>query len=161
MRPTVVVMDPELGASATQPLLPQPDGPASLPGVVLEGEHWSKAYARQAYAALTNLATSLFCGVVAGFGLKTIGQSVAIALVLLFIGIQILAYYGYVDFKWRMAARQVGGVVVGQLDVNKDGRVDLQDVTHAVQRFAYWALSWGVPSVLGFTLGFWFGWKVL
>ncbi len=39
--------------------------------------------------------------------------------------------------------------------------VDLRDVGAACHRFSTWALSWGLPSLVGFALGYYVGWRWL
>eukprot|EP00199_Chlamydomonas_sp_CCMP681_P004749 CAMPEP_0119102918 /NCGR_PEP_ID=MMETSP1180-20130426/1503_1 /TAXON_ID=3052 ORGANISM="Chlamydomonas cf sp, Strain CCMP681" /NCGR_SAMPLE_ID=MMETSP1180 /ASSEMBLY_ACC=CAM_ASM_000741 /LENGTH=129 /DNA_ID=CAMNT_0007087299 /DNA_START=232 /DNA_END=618 /DNA_ORIENTATION=+ len=118
-----------------EPLLQPPDAP--LPAATLtlvQVEHWSRPAARLLYSSLSNVGLSGFFGLVTAFGLRTLGQSVAIALVLLFIAVQVLAYYGFVNFQWRA----VSSAMARRLDLNSDGRFDLQDVGVALRRIALW-----------------------
>mmetsp|Transcript_9821 Transcript_9821/g.24487 ORF Transcript_9821/g.24487 Transcript_9821/m.24487 type:complete len:157 (-) Transcript_9821:265-735(-) len=156
-------MDPEAGT--TEPLLAQQPAVGTSTGpnpVVVVSEappqepSWLRLL-RKAHSQISNVGTSMLLGLGTAFALKTIGQSVAIALVLLFIGLQVLAYYGFVNFNWR----SVGGAVVRQLDLNADGRVDIHDCSIVCKRVVTWSLAWGIPAVLGFMLGFWLGWRFL
>mmetsp|Transcript_31797 Transcript_31797/g.70620 ORF Transcript_31797/g.70620 Transcript_31797/m.70620 type:complete len:150 (+) Transcript_31797:110-559(+) len=138
----------------TQPLLPNSTETKDV-------EHWTKRTARSLYASITHVGASLLFGLVTAICLKSVGQTLAIALVLLFIGFQVLAYYGFVNFKWSSVVSNVGSGLSRTMDINNDGRVDLQDVRLACTSFWKWVISWGVLSVAGFALGFYLGWKLL
>ncbi|KAF5839989.1 hypothetical protein DUNSADRAFT_18149, partial [Dunaliella salina] len=97
--------------------------------------------------------------------LKTLGTSIAIAVLLIFVAINVLAYYGYVNVNWQSLGKNVSQTVRtqlnSQLNINTDRGVELQDVGGACKRIGVWVLSFGLPSVLSFSVGFWLGWFVL
>mmetsp|Transcript_3110 Transcript_3110/g.8217 ORF Transcript_3110/g.8217 Transcript_3110/m.8217 type:complete len:145 (+) Transcript_3110:131-565(+) len=124
-------------------------------------EHWTKSSARKLYGSLSHCALGAFLGLLTAIGLKTIGTSIAIAVLLIFVAINVLAYYGYVNVNWRSLGKNVSQTVRARLDLNTDRGIELQDVGGACKRIGVWCLSFGLPSVLSFSVGFWLGWCVL
>lgn len=105
---------------------------------------------------LANLGFSGCMGAAAGMALKKLGQFVAVAVGLVFLLVQGLAYTGFITVQWT----KVHGVVLDVLDVNKDGKVDSADFKPLLNQ-GLAALSQGVPSVGGFLAGFLFAIKSL
>ena len=50
---------------------------------------------------LQQISFGLLAGFAAGYALKKVGKLLAVALGLLFIALQVLAYYGFVTVNWR------------------------------------------------------------
>ncbi|GIL76056.1 hypothetical protein Vretimale_5689 [Volvox reticuliferus] len=98
---------------------------------------------------LTNLGFSGCVGAAAGYALKKVGQVVALCVGVAFLFVQGLAYTGFITVNWS----NVHSVVTNALDVNKDGKVDVDDFKPIVSK-GLGALSQGVPSVGGFLAGF-------
>ena len=56
---------------------------------------------------LQQISFGLLAGFAAGYALKKVGKLLAVALGLLFIALQILAYYGFVTVNWTEVQEQV------------------------------------------------------
>lgn len=147
-------MDPEVGTTGV-PLLQDSSAP-TRPDVYVR-EPWHQQAARATYNFLTHIGSCILFGILTAMGLKVFGQAIAMALVLLFIAFQVLAYYGYVSMNWA----GVRSAVYRRMDLNQDGNVTMADCYTLCERTFKAVMGWGVPSVGGFLLGFWLGWKLL
>mmetsp|Transcript_13961 Transcript_13961/g.24461 ORF Transcript_13961/g.24461 Transcript_13961/m.24461 type:complete len:149 (-) Transcript_13961:662-1108(-) len=110
-----------------------------------------------AYNFFTHNCMGFLFGLITAFALKTVGQTIAVLVVLAFIGIQCLAYCGYVKFNWSTVA----GSIARQFDFNQDGQLTWADAQIAINKFWSVFLAWGVPSTVSFLIGFYLGWKIL
>ena len=63
---------------------------------------------------LQQLSFGAIAGFVAGYALKKVGKVLAIALGLLFVILQILAYYGFVTINWLEVQNRVNPVLEGE-----------------------------------------------
>lgn len=75
---------------------------------------------------------------------------------LCFVGLQSLAYMGYIQINWAY----IGDSFKKAVDQNDDGTLDMKDVKIFFTRAMGW-LSRGLPNAAGFTSGFMFGAKYL
>lgn len=75
---------------------------------------------------------------------------------LCFVGLQSLAYMGYIQVNWVV----IGESFTRAVDQNSDGKLDMADVKVFFKRAMGW-LSRGLPNAAGFTSGFLFGAKYL
>ncbi|GAX79500.1 hypothetical protein CEUSTIGMA_g6941.t1 [Chlamydomonas eustigma] len=117
-------------------------------------DHWSRRVARIVYTSFSHLGASLLFGLVTSVCLKAFGHAIALALMILFIGFLVLAYYGFVNMNWA----SLGTVVGRNINVRRDGNVSLKDVSDAFTNIFTWTISWGMISVVGFAVGFYIGW---
>jgi len=76
----------------------------------------------------TDVSYGFFAGYFSGLALKKIGKVASVVLGVGFLGIQTLAYHGYVDVHHEKLQKQVGDI----LDRNKDGVVDTDDLKSAL-----------------------------
>lgn len=77
----------------------------------------------------TNLSYGFFAGYVSGLALKKIGRVASVSLGLGFLGLQALAYQGYIVVDHAKIAGEVERI----LDRNKDGRVDVEDLRGLIE----------------------------
>jgi uncharacterized membrane protein (Fun14 family) len=63
---------------------------------------------------LQQLSFGALAGFAAGYALKKVGKLAAIALGLLFVALQILAYYGFVTINWTSVQERVNPVLEGE-----------------------------------------------
>eukprot|EP00955_Chlamydomonas_euryale_P000211 2243-Chlamydomonas_euryale.AAC.4 len=101
---------------------------------------------------VTNLGFSGCIGLAAGLAFKKVGQLLAVAIGLLFMLVQGLAYTGAVTVNWA----QIQAYVTKTLDANGDGKVDQSDFKHYVNK-GLGVMTLGVPSAGGFLAGFMLG----
>lgn len=98
-------------------------------------------------------ASTLF-GYCSGYAMRSAMKAGALACGVGFISLQALNYYGYIDVKWGKIQKEFEN----QLDLNKDGKVDAQDIAH-LRDATLRMLTWGLPSAAGFGVGFFIGLK--
>eukprot|EP00956_Cyclotella_meneghiniana_P000047 scaffold108_cov23-Cyclotella_meneghiniana.AAC.3 len=111
----------------------------------------------------TNLSYGFFAGYVSGLALKKLGRIASVSLGFAFLGLQGLAYSGYIDVNHDKIAYEVEKI----LDRNKDGKVDVEDIKGViddVKSVAGYGLENGgkkegelLVSGSGFGLGFYGG----
>ena len=87
----------------------------------------------------TNLSYGFFAGYVSGLALKKLGRIASVSLGVAFLGLQGLAYSGYIDVNHDKIAYEVEKI----LDRNKDGKVDVEDLKGVIE---------DVKSVAGYGL---------
>ncbi len=106
----------------------------------------------------TDVSYGFFAGYLSGLALKKIGKVASLTLGITFLGLQSLAYAGYIDVHHDKLQKQVEEM----LDRNKDGVVDsddLRSVIEEVRKVAGFGLEDTnlVAKTGGFGLGFWGG----
>lgn len=87
-------------------------------------------------------------GYSAGFCVKKVSKVLSFAVGAAFILVQSLSFAGYIDVNYGQIEDDVKTI----LDVNHDGKVDIEDVNVAFSKFKD-ILSWGMPSGGGFSAG--------
>jgi uncharacterized membrane protein (Fun14 family) len=95
--------------------------------------------------------SSGFCS---GFAFKKLSKTVAIVIGMGFMGLQALAYQGYIDVNY--AHFEKGWLRV--LDRNNDGKFDSKDVQHMYDHLME-VLEFNAPAGGGFTTGFLLGFR--
>eukprot|EP00892_Ulva_mutabilis_P009532 jgi/Ulvmu1/6951/UM033_0008.1 len=103
---------------------------------------------------LTNLGFSGLAGLCVGKAIKAVSGIVAFFLGLAFIATQIAASQGIITVNWTYMEERV----TKMLDKNKDGKVDVSDAKHHLNK-GLGILAQGVPSVGGFLAGLTLGLK--
>ncbi|KAL7506277.1 hypothetical protein ACHAXN_003573 [Cyclotella atomus] len=108
----------------------------------------------------TNLSYGFFAGYISGLALKKLGRIASVSLGMAFLGLQSLAYSGYIDVNHQ----KIAGEVEKLLDRNQDGKVDVEDVKgviEEVRKVAEYGLGSGEGGLAvsggGFGLGFYGG----
>lgn len=77
----------------------------------------------------TDISYGFFAGYFSGLALKKVGKVASITLGITFLGLQTLAYHGYIDVHHEKLQKQVEEV----LDRNNDGVVDIEDLQSWVE----------------------------
>jgi uncharacterized membrane protein (Fun14 family) len=88
-------------------------------------------------------------GLCAGYSLKYFGRQSAIAIGVVFAGLQTLQYLGYININHQKLVNDVEKV----LDANGDGKIDEKDALVMWDKVKD-ILSYGLPNVAGFASGF-------
>lgn len=108
----------------------------------------------------TNLSYGFFAGYISGLALKKLGRIASVSLGMAFLGLQSLAYAGYIDVNHQKIAGEVEKI----LDRNQDGKVDVEDVKNVIEevrKVAEYGLGSGEGGLAvsggGFGLGFYGG----
>jgi len=102
--------------------------------------------------AALRLGSAGFMGFCAGVALKRATTEAAYALGGAFIFLQVLAWRGYVDIKWR----KVYDDVVRLVDTDGDGEITRKDVLKYIKGLMS-ILVYKLPSTAGFTTGLYYG----
>lgn len=89
------------------------------------------------------------CGYCSGYALRTIGKGVAVAFGLSFMGLQALAYKGYIKIEHDQFEQDFKNA----MDFNKDGKVDKDDAEIAYSKVME-VLQYSLPAGSGFGGGF-------
>ena len=100
----------------------------------------------------TQLSYGFMSGFCSGYALKKAGKVAAMVLGGGFMALQTLAYSGYVEVDHGKLKKDI----VGMMDLNKDGKVDKEDLNKASEDIME-VLSFGLPAGAGFGSGFIFG----
>jgi len=87
-------------------------------------------------------------GYSAGFCVKKVSKVLSFAVGAAFILVQSLSFAGYIDVNYGQIEDDVKTI----LDLNHDGKVDIEDVNVAFSKYKD-ILSWGMPSGGGFSAG--------
>jgi len=87
-------------------------------------------------------------GYSAGFCVKKVSKVLSFAVGVAFILVQSLSFAGYIDVNYGQIEDDVKTI----LDLNHDGKVDIEDVNVAFSKFKD-IISWGMPSGGGFSAG--------
>lgn len=103
---------------------------------------------------LTNLGFSGVAGICVGKAIKVVSGVVALFLGIAFVATQVAASQGIIEVNWTNIER----MVTNSLDHNKDGKVDVSDAKHHLNK-GLGLLAQGVPSVGGFLAGLTLGLK--
>jgi len=93
-------------------------------------------------------------GLCAGYALKKVGKAAALAVGISFLGLQGLAYGGYISINWK----EVEKSAIEKLDQDGDGDFDGEDVKIIAHR-VYAAIRYQVPGGAGFAIAFLYGFK--
>eukprot|EP00050_Salpingoeca_kvevrii_P020632 m.100812 g.100812 ORF g.100812 m.100812 type:complete len:152 (+) comp8946_c0_seq3:160-615(+) len=88
-------------------------------------------------------------GACAGYAAKRISRAAAVTVGTVFLGLQALAYAGYIDIHWD----RVQAHVVHHLDHDQDGKVGRNDLQTTMNK-AMKAMQYNLPSSSGFAVGF-------
>jgi len=83
-------------------------------------------------------------GFSAGFALKRVGRLIALLVGLFFIGVQTLAYYGYLQVDWVGLERAISPALT-------------PEATNSLGRRLLEVLTYNLPFAAGFVPGFWMG----
>eukprot|EP00053_Salpingoeca_punica_P003559 m.43824 g.43824 ORF g.43824 m.43824 type:complete len:155 (-) comp12264_c0_seq1:277-741(-) len=102
-----------------------------------------------AVITMTQVSFGGLCGWCAGMAGKHIGKTAAVALGTGFIALQLLSYNGYVSVNWQ----KMEADVMGALDLNKDGKVDQEDLRSWFKK-GMKICQYNMPSSAGFAGGF-------
>ena len=100
----------------------------------------------------TQLSYGFMSGLCSGYALKKAGKVAAMVLGGGFMALQTLAYSGYIEVDHGKLKKDIEGM----MDLNKDGRVDKEDLNKASEDIME-VLSFGLPAGAGFGAGFIFG----
>lgn len=95
-------------------------------------------------------------GTAVGVAAKRLTSDALYGAGLAFVGLQSLAYLGFVTIHWNVVQQ----FLQEKADLNKDGKLDSQDVKIFFQKVMVF-LSRGLPDAAGFSAGFFFGMKYL
>ncbi|CAD7699508.1 unnamed protein product [Ostreobium quekettii] len=95
-------------------------------------------------------------GLITASAFKFVGRAGAITLGLVFIGLQALQHYGYIEIDWGRIQAKVGK----RLDVTGDKKFDEMDIK-AILTSVLEAMAKGLPNAAGFCAGFLIGLKVM
>lgn len=95
------------------------------------------------------LTFSTVIGYCAGCATKSVGQTLAVAGGLVFIGLQVLNSNGVININWN----KVEDKVTEKLDANNDGKLDIEDAKIYWKKFLQ-ILTTAVPSSGAFAAGF-------
>ena len=95
-------------------------------------------------------------GICSGYAVQYIGKQVAFWIGVLFLCIQFLVYRGYVTTNLT----KVQDDIVDIVDQNDDDTFDVQDV-NIITKNMMGIISVGIPSLAGFSFGFYTGLKLL
>lgn len=99
-----------------------------------------------------NFTFGTLSGVCTGYAFKRLGREAAYILGLGFISLQVLAYNGYVTVNWN----KVEGDFNNSLDINKDGKVDSEDLQLWANKM-YNVVKYHGPTGAGFGTGVYLG----
>lgn len=119
-----------------------------------EIDRYVDAFATAAGPMLTNLGFSGVAGICVGKAIKVVSGMVALFLGIAFVATQVAASQGIISVNWT----DIEHMVTKSLDQNKDGKVDVSDAKHHLNK-ALGLLAQGVPSVGGFLAGLTLGLK--
>lgn len=104
---------------------------------------------------LNNMGFSGLLGAASAAALKWVGRTLAAAVGMSLLLVQVLSHYNVVTVNWSVVHRQAQQV----LDRTGDGRLDKDDYKRVLKQGMV-IMSEGVPSVSGFLVGFVVGLKV-
>lgn len=93
-------------------------------------------------------------GFCAGYASKQVGKAAAMGVGFAFLGLQSLAYMGYININWN----KVEKAAVDKLDQDGDGDFDADDAKILAKRI-FRGIKYQVPGGLGFTVAFMLGFK--
>lgn len=88
-------------------------------------------------------------GICSGVAFKRVGTAVATLIGISFAGLQVLAYYGYIQVDFNKMKKDAENVV----DLNKDGKIDHKDVIAGWNKIKD-MLTLNLPGMGGFSSGF-------
>jgi len=129
---------------ATVKRVPQPDfwdEVATVAGAQVQGAVDSGIPGSISYGFVSG-----FC---AGYALKQAGRVAAVVLGMGFVGMQALAYNGYIQVDHGKLKKDVEGL----MDLNDDGKIDAADRSIASEKLME-VLQYNMPSGGGFAVGF-------
>jgi uncharacterized membrane protein (Fun14 family) len=98
----------------------------------------------------TQISYGFITGYCSGFAAKKIGKLAAGAFGVAFMGLQTLAYFGYIQIDHKQIKKDIMG---GYLDLNHDGIVDGEDVSLLYKKLMK-ILEFNLPAGSGFGAGF-------
>jgi uncharacterized membrane protein (Fun14 family) len=102
-----------------------------------------------------DISVSTAFGACVGVASKKLAKDAMYGVGLAFIGLQTLAYLGYVDINWK----RIESDIVKAVDQDGDGKLSISDGTALLGKFLRF-LGRGLPNAAGFTTGFYVGVKL-
>ncbi|KAJ3030799.1 UNVERIFIED_CONTAM: hypothetical protein HDU68_007716 [Siphonaria sp. JEL0065] len=100
------------------------------------------------------ISVATLLGLSSGFASKKILKGAGLAVGLGFMSLQALTYTGFVKVDWT----KFEGLAVQRLDVNKDGKLDIEDAKIIAARLLH-NLTTDLPSAGGFSAAFFIGFR--
>jgi uncharacterized membrane protein (Fun14 family) len=101
---------------------------------------------------LLHLSLGSIMGYSAGYASKKVGQYIAFAIGLGFMGLQAAAYKGYITVDWCRVTKDANKLA----DLDGDGEFSQKDIMIYLKKLRG-VLTHSLPSSSGFTVGFLFG----
>lgn len=105
---------------------------------------------------LTKLGLSGVMGICSAMALKKVSKQAAVAVGMVFIGLQGLSYAGYININYK----KVSDDAQRAMDVTGDGKFDSKDIKAIWERL-YDILAYQLPNAGAFSAGFSIGFRYL
>lgn len=105
--------------------------------------------------SVKDISVSTAFGACVGVASKRLAKDAMYGIGIAFMGLQSLAYLGYIDINWKRIEHDI----VRTVDQDGDGEIKPSDIQKLVTRFVTF-LGRGLPNVAGFSTGFYVGIKL-
>jgi uncharacterized membrane protein (Fun14 family) len=102
----------------------------------------------------SELCFSSMMGISCGYAAKRLAKDALYGVGLAFMGLQGLAYFGYITINWN----KIEGDVTKAIDQDGDGKLTVKDAGVLMKRVVGFFRT-GLPNAAGFTSGFYLGLK--